>query len=110
MGLINLDIINKIQAKEMNLPEKVVELVNREYWNSIKEHIRKKDVRPINILHIGYLRLSKPLIRKRIHDTIAKIRTTQKSTKFKEDSLKRQYIIESYKKTVGELFKIRNHE
>jgi hypothetical protein len=104
---MNIDIINKQVSKELGIDEKKVAIINKFYWRKAYDHFYDYNERPLNIEYVCVFHPDKWLVRKTILKYILKIRKTLKSTKFKEGSIKQQRYIESYKKMIRDLWKIR---
>ena len=76
--IYNIDVINKLVAKKLNIDEQVIKKVNNFYWSKINKHIVDFNARPINLMHLGHIRTSKLLIRNRLKIVIKKLRKFKK--------------------------------
>jgi len=81
-----LQTINKLVARETGYDENVVELVNRFYWNSVRQKISCLESTTISLKHIGVFTVSKRMLDRFIIKTIRKIRSIRKSTNYKEST------------------------
>lgn len=106
---MNIDIINKQVAKQNNIPLKDVEFVNKFYWQRIRQHIYSYSPYPINITNIGVLFHNKSLNKRNIELTIKKIRGVRKSRRYKENSLRRQMVIDNYNIMLRKLLALRKY-
>lgn len=106
---MNIDIINKQVAAELNLPLKDVTLINKYYWQRIRQHVYSYNPRPLNIMNVCVLFHTKQLNKKAIKLTIKKLRSILKSRRFKEGSPKRLAYAENYRKQLRHLLAIRKY-
>ncbi len=108
MSLLNLDIINKIVAKQTNIDEKLVAQVNKYYWDQNTQHIRNHNLQPLNFTGIGYLRHSNFLLRQKILKIVERIRNLRKGKKYKPDGAKKLAIEQVYCSQLRQLWPLRN--
>lgn len=106
---MNIEIVNKQVADTLNLKEKDIELVNKFYWQRIKQHIYSYDPRPINIMNVCVLYPTAYLNKKQIKLFIKRIRYTLTSKRFKPESKVREAYLENYKKVLRKLLAIRKY-
>lgn len=104
---MNIDIVNKQVANKLGIKEAKVAHVNKFYWHTIKEHLYRFDARPVNIESVCVIYPTHYSVKKAIKLYIKKIRHTRISKRYKEGSLIREGIIESYKKLLRGFWLIR---
>lgn len=80
----NIDLVNNIVGKRLNLDEKTVKTINKFYWESVKKKLSTAEVSSVLVRNLLTFTASRYNIRKEILTKIAIIRNTKKSEKFKE--------------------------
>lgn len=80
----NIQIVNKLIARENNYDEYLVELVNGFFWKDIRKKLSSLEHTSIAIKHIGVITISKRKVDHFIRTTIRKIRNIRKSMRYKE--------------------------
>lgn len=78
----NINIINKVISKNLDIPKTTVDLVNSFYWKASKEKLIKCEVTTIFWKHIGSVTISKYKVYRNIKHIISKIRKTKVSEKY----------------------------
>lgn len=104
---MNIDIVNKQVSKKLGANERKVTLTNKFYWRKVYDHLYGYDDRPITIENVCVFYQDKYLIKKQIKKYVSRIRATIISKKFAPISPKREGYIESYKKNLRELWRLR---
>lgn len=97
----NIDYVNTVLSKKMDVPVKVIELVNKEYWKEIKKKMNDLESTNLFIRKIGTFSASRYLINQKIKKDINLIRRLPNNKKYSE--LRKQEII---KKVMGRLKKL----
>jgi hypothetical protein len=82
----NIQIVNKLVARELNLDEDLIEKVNGFFWKEIRQKLSSLSDTSIAIKHIGTITVSKRKIDHFIRKTINKIRNIRKSSRYKEST------------------------
>jgi phage protein D len=80
----NIQTINKLTARELNLNEELVELVNGFFWKEVRRKLSSLESTSVSIKHLGTITTSKRKIDQFIKTTIKKIRNIRKSNRYKE--------------------------
>ncbi len=75
---MNIDIVNKQVSRKLGINEKKVTLVNKFYWDCIKQHIYSYNPNPVNIDSVCVLYPAHWLIKDAILHYVAKIRKLKK--------------------------------
>lgn len=104
---MNIDVVNSKVSKKLEIDEKIVALVNKYYWNRIKEHIISYNPNPVNIYNIAVIYPSKNLIKRQILSIIKKLRELLNS-ETRSDEVKKR-IIDKEREKLRNLLKIRKH-
>lgn len=82
----NIQIINKLVARDLNYDEKEVQKVNDFFWKETRRKLSSLESASVTIKHIGTVTTSKRKIDHYIKMTIGKIRNTRKSNRLKEST------------------------
>lgn len=82
----NLQIINKLVAREKGISEELVEQVNGFFWKEVKRKLSTLESTSVSIKHIGTITTSKRKIDVFIKSLIGKIRNIRKSNRYKEST------------------------
>jgi hypothetical protein len=82
----NLQTINKLTSRDLNISENLVELVNGFYWKEIRRKLSSLESTSVSIKHLGTITTSKRKIDVFIRSTINRIRNIRKSERFKEST------------------------
>lgn len=80
----NIQTINKLISRELNMDENLVESVNQFFWKEVRRKLSSLESTSVSIKHIGTITTSKRKIDFFIRTTIKKIRNIRKSTRYKE--------------------------
>lgn len=102
----NINIVNKIIAKKLDLPLSTVAAVNSEYWKASKEKLTNCEPFTIFWKHLGSITISKHKLYNEINKLIFKIRFITKSEKFTEK--RREALINNARKRLSSLLIHRN--
>lgn len=82
----NIQIVNKLVARDLNLNEDLVELVNGFFWKEVRRKLSTLESTSVAIKHLGTITASKRKIDQFIKTTIKKIRNIRKSNRYKEST------------------------
>lgn len=82
----NIQIVNKLVARDFHLNEHLVELVNGFYWKEVRRKLSSFESTSVSIKHIGTITASKRKTDYFILTTIRKIRNIRKSNRYKEST------------------------
>lgn len=82
----NIQIVNKLVARDFNLNENLVELINGFYWKEVRRKLSSFESTSVSIKHIGTITASKRKTDYFIRTTIRKIRNIRKSNRYKEST------------------------
>jgi phage protein D len=82
----NIQTINKLISRELNLNEDLVEAVNGFYWKEVRRKLSTLESTSVSIKHIGTITTSKRKIDQFLKTTIKKIRNIRKSNRYKEST------------------------
>jgi hypothetical protein len=82
----NLQIINKLLAKERGWNENLIESVNSFFWKELRRKLSGFESTSIAIKHIGTITTSKRKLDYLIRKLIYKIRNIRKSNRYKEST------------------------
>lgn len=105
---MNIELVNAYIAKQLQIKEADVELVNKFYWNKIHEHFYSYNPRPINVDHLCTFSINKYRLKDRIKYYINCIRKIVRGgTNIKEEN--KQQVIDSNNKQIKALWAIRKH-
>lgn len=80
----NINIVNKIIAKQLNKPLHLVASINSFYWKTSKKKLIDAEPTTLYWKHIGSITISKYKLYNEIHKTIDKIRSVRSSPKYNE--------------------------
>ena len=106
--IYNIDVINKLVSKKLNIDEQTIKKVNNFYWSKVNKHIVEFNDQPINLMHIGYIRTSKLLIRNKIKAIIKKLRNFKNHNK-EELSPRALKALSNWEKKFKKLWHLRNN-
>jgi hypothetical protein len=106
---MNIDIINRQVANNLNIKEAKVKLINQYYWHNIKQSLYNYSSEPISIEGICCIYPDKKLVKANILDYLKRIRNVRKSAKFLWGSEKQISYIEKYTAAIRHLLRIRKH-
>ena len=104
---MNIDIVNKQVSKKLGMAEKTVASINQFYWNKVREHIYSYSPQPVNVENLFVLHPDKYLLKHAINNIIVILRKTMVSPKYKDNSVKREALLEGHKKALRNFLKIR---
>jgi hypothetical protein len=82
----NIKTINKLVARDLNIEDSLVDLVNDFYWKEVRKKLSNLESTSVSLKHIGTITTSKRKIDQFIKTTIRKIRNIRKSTRYKEST------------------------
>lgn len=82
----NIQTINKLISRELNIKEDLVESVNDFYWKEVRKKLSGLESTSVSIKHIGTITTSKRKIDQFIKTTIKKIRSINNSNRYKEST------------------------
>lgn len=106
---MNIDIVNKQIAQQLQVKEADVRLINAFYWGQVKQHLYNYDPQPLTIDGVCVFHPCKKKLKKAILKYIQRIRRIRNSKKFKAGSVTSQVYIQRYKDYISKLYKIRKH-
>lgn len=104
---MNIDIVNKQVSKATGIDEKEVALVNKFYWQRIKQHIYSYNPAPVNIPNICVIYPDMWMLKKAILYYIHRMRSLSTSRKYKAGSVKHEDMKESTQKVFRHLWQMR---
>lgn len=104
---MNIDIVNKQVANKLGIRESQVALVNKFYWQHIKDHIYSYNNLPINIQNICVLYPTAYHTKKQLLYYIYGLRKLRTSKRYKPDSAMRASRIELFKGYIRKIWQIR---
>lgn len=106
---MNIDVVNKQVANKLNIKEADVRLINKFYWQQVRQHIYNYDPQPLTLTNICVIHPNKKLIKKAILKYIGRIRRIRNSKKFKAGSVRLQTYIERYNGYIRNFYKMRKY-
>lgn len=104
---MNIDIVNKQVAAKLQIRESQVALINKFYWQKIREHIYSYSNLPINIPSVCVIYPTAYHTKKQLLYYIDRIRKLRVSPRYRIDSIMRADRIEATKLLIRRIWRIR---
>lgn len=104
---MNIDIVNKIVSNKLGISTEKVSLVNKYYWDCIKNHFYDFNPNPVNVDHVCVFYPNKYHLKAQILDTIRLIRRLDEGKKYSYQSHNKKIYRESLEKVLRGLLNIR---
>lgn len=106
---MNIDIVNRIVSKNTNISKEKVELVNKFYWDAVKNHIYSYNPSPLNIRGICVIFPNKYLLKKNILELIHNLRSLRKGEKYSKLNSSKEKYEENICNEIRKLLSIRKY-